>query len=199
MRPDIAYTANLSLQHTGALKRLLLLRYLAGTRTYRITYRKYPTPGENFFYRQLTDHPHSLGLRSPYHHLAACTRPQDRGAAVSLHLITAPRVHSGPRPSPPPQRPSRFTIFHLQSGHNRNGCPHFLPHLSFPVTHCCSPPRSFSLAQHSIQTLHMQIQMIQSQHLDTCLHDGRGSCNMEIKEAINNCFILHRNRIHSFF
>jgi hypothetical protein len=33
---------------------------------------------------------------------------------------------------PPPQRPSRSNIIHLQSGHNRNGSPHFLPHLSFP-------------------------------------------------------------------
>ena len=46
-RPDIAYavnklsayTANPSLQHTGALKRIL--RYLAGTKTYAITYSKY--------------------------------------------------------------------------------------------------------------------------------------------------------------
>jgi hypothetical protein len=45
-RPDIsyavnklaAYTANLSLQHYGALKQIL--RYLAGTKTLGITYRK---------------------------------------------------------------------------------------------------------------------------------------------------------------
>jgi hypothetical protein len=55
-----------------------------------------------------------------------------RGAAVSLHLITAPFVHSGPCPSPPPQQPSHSNSTHLQSGHNRNGCPHFLPPLSFP-------------------------------------------------------------------
>ena len=55
MRPDIcyavnrlvAYTANLSLQHTTALKRIL--RYLSGTRTYRIVYRSLPHQS-NFFY-----------------------------------------------------------------------------------------------------------------------------------------------------
>jgi hypothetical protein len=66
-------------------------------------------------------------------HLAACTRPQERGAAVSLPLISAPRVHiwASPITTPPPAA-CRSNIIHLQSGHNRNGCPHFLPHLSFP-------------------------------------------------------------------
>jgi hypothetical protein len=36
-----AYTVNPSMEHTMALK--CLLRYLAGTKTYGITYRKYPT------------------------------------------------------------------------------------------------------------------------------------------------------------
>ena len=55
-RPDItyavnrlaAYTANLSLQHVGALKQILW--YLTGTRTHGITYSKSPTTG-NFFVR----------------------------------------------------------------------------------------------------------------------------------------------------
>jgi hypothetical protein len=54
-RPDIvyavnrlvAYTANPSLQHVGALK--WILRYLAGMKTHGITYSKTPTPG-NLFY-----------------------------------------------------------------------------------------------------------------------------------------------------
>ena len=54
-RPDIAYavnrlaayTANPSLQHVGALKRIL--RYLAGTRTHGITYSKSPTTANFFF------------------------------------------------------------------------------------------------------------------------------------------------------
>ena len=54
-RPDIcyavnrlaAYTANPSLQHTTALKRIL--RYLSGTRTYGIVYRSLPHQS-NFFY-----------------------------------------------------------------------------------------------------------------------------------------------------
>jgi hypothetical protein len=40
-----AYTANPSLQHTGALKRIL--RYLSGTRTHGITYTASPTSSEN--------------------------------------------------------------------------------------------------------------------------------------------------------
>ena len=52
-RPDIAYavnrlaayTANPSLQHTGALKQIL--RYLSGTRSYSITYMTPPGPSEN--------------------------------------------------------------------------------------------------------------------------------------------------------
>jgi hypothetical protein len=58
-RPDIAYavnrlatyTANFSMQHSTALKRLL--RYLVGTKAYGITYQKYPTTNdveENLFY-----------------------------------------------------------------------------------------------------------------------------------------------------
>lgn len=59
-RPDIAfavnklsaYTANPSLQHTGALKRIL--RYLAGTKSYAITYSKYHPQrvleGQNLFH-----------------------------------------------------------------------------------------------------------------------------------------------------
>ena len=46
-----AYTANPSLQHTGALKRIL--RYLAGTKSYGITYSKSPsnnTDNPNHFY-----------------------------------------------------------------------------------------------------------------------------------------------------
>jgi hypothetical protein len=59
-RPDIAYvvnrlaayTANPSMQHSTALKRLL--RYLVGMKAYGITYRKYPATNnveENLFYR----------------------------------------------------------------------------------------------------------------------------------------------------
>ena len=58
MRPDIsfavnrlgAYTANPSMQHMGALKRIL--RYLAGTKNYGITYRASPTTHDdaNLFY-----------------------------------------------------------------------------------------------------------------------------------------------------
>ena len=55
-RPDIAYavnrlaayTANPSLQHTTALKRIL--RYLAGTKDYGITYRKSPDSEGNAFH-----------------------------------------------------------------------------------------------------------------------------------------------------
>ena len=56
MRPDIAYavnrlasyTANLSLQHVGVLKRIL--RYLSGTRTHGIVYKALPQE-PNFFFR----------------------------------------------------------------------------------------------------------------------------------------------------
>jgi hypothetical protein len=68
---------------------------------------------------QLADYPHSLGLCSPYHHLAACTRPQERGAAVSLSLISAPRVHIWASPiTTPPQWPSYSNTNHFYQGHN---------------------------------------------------------------------------------
>jgi hypothetical protein len=55
-RPDIAYavnrlaayTANPSLQHVGALKRIL--RYLAGTKSLGITYSKFPRAEANTFH-----------------------------------------------------------------------------------------------------------------------------------------------------
>jgi hypothetical protein len=54
-RPDIAYTvnrlasytANPSLQHVGVLKRIL--RYLAGTKAYRIIYKALPEQPSFFF------------------------------------------------------------------------------------------------------------------------------------------------------
>jgi hypothetical protein len=67
-----------------------------------------------------------------------------RGAAVSLHLITAPRVHFWASPITIPPAACRSNTTHLQLGHNRNGCPHFLLPPSFPHT-CCLPPRSFHL------------------------------------------------------
>jgi hypothetical protein len=93
-----------------------------------------------------------LGLRSPYHHLAACTRPQERGAAVSLQLISAPCVHfwASPITTPPPPPPSGLAV--LTPIIYNQGTTETDAHTSYPL--CPFPhtivyhPCSFSLAQH---------------------------------------------------
>jgi hypothetical protein len=87
---------------------------------------------------QPADYPLSLGLRSPYHHLAACTRPQERGAAVSLPLISAPRVHiwASPITTPPAACRSNSTPFY--PGITETDAHTFYPHSPF-LGNCPTP------------------------------------------------------------
>lgn len=57
----VEYTANLSLQHSTTLKRIL--HYLAGTREYGITYHKDFGANMNIFYGYLEPIQHKFGLR----------------------------------------------------------------------------------------------------------------------------------------
>jgi hypothetical protein len=73
-----------------------------------------------------------------------------KGGCSQSALISAPRVHSGPRPSPPP--PSGLAVL-IPIIYNR-GTTETDAHTSYPIcpfphTYCL-PPRSFSLAQHSL-------------------------------------------------
>jgi hypothetical protein len=67
-------------------------------------------------------------------HLAACTRPQERGAAVSLLLISAPRVHiwASPITTHPPQRPSCFNTIIFTRGTTETDAHTFYPLSPFP-------------------------------------------------------------------
>jgi hypothetical protein len=73
-----------------------------------------------------------------------------RGAAVSLHLITAPRVHSGPCPSPPP--PSGLAVL-TPLIYNR-GTTETDAHTSYPhcpsCTHVVYHPVHFRLLNTSL-------------------------------------------------
>jgi hypothetical protein len=85
-------------------------------------------------------------------HLAACTRPQERGAAVSLPLISAPRVHiwASPITTPPPPPPAacRSNTIIFTRGTTETDAHTFYPHSPFPgnCPHRCLTRPSPSLS-----------------------------------------------------
>jgi hypothetical protein len=80
------------------------------------------------------DHRLFWGYAALITHLAACTRPQERGAAVSLPLITVPSAHFWASPittPPPPSGLAVLNIICLQLSITETDAPTSYPHSPF--------------------------------------------------------------------